>query len=73
LQVRILVGEFSSPWSNFCTDSYFSICSVLFQYVLLQHHVKDPGYSAKSADDKLQLNTHALCVYIYGFALSDMT
>ena len=33
--------------------------------MLLQYHIKDPGYSAKSAGGKLQLNMHAPCV-VYG-------
>ena len=56
-------GEFSSPGSTFCADSYFSIRSTP---VLPQWHVKDSGHSAKSADSRLQLNTHAL--YVCGFA-----
>ena len=49
--------EFSSPGSAFCVDSYFGIRST----PVLQH-VKDPGHSAKSAGDRLQLNTHTLSV-----------
>ena len=56
-------GEFSSPGSTFCADSYFGIRSTP---VLPQWHVKDSGHSAKSADGRLQLNTHAL--YVCGFA-----
>ena len=41
-----VAGDFSSPGSTFCADSYFGICSTP---VLLQQHVKDPGHSAKSA------------------------
>ena len=63
LRVQIPAGEFSSPGSTFCADSYFGICSTP---VLLQWHVKDPGQSAKSAGGRLQLNTHA--PYICGFA-----
>ena len=37
------VGEFSSPGSTFCADSYFGIRSTS---VLPQKHVKDPGHSA---------------------------
>ena len=48
-------GEFSSPGSTFCADSYFGISSTP---VLTQYHVKDPGHSAKSAGGRLQLNTH---------------
>ena len=46
-QVRIpagAVGEFSSPGSTFCADTYFGICSTP---VLPQKHVKDPGHLAK--------------------------
>ena len=56
-------GEFYSPESTFCADSYFGIPSTP---VLPQQHVKDPGHSAKSAGGGLQLNTHAL--YVCGFA-----
>ena len=56
-------GEFSSPGSTFCADSYFGIRSTP---VLQQQHVKDPGHSAKSAGDRLQLNTHT--PYVCGFA-----
>ena len=48
-QVRIpagAAGKFSSPGSTFCADSYFGIRSTP---VLPQQHVKDPGYSDKSA------------------------
>ena len=37
-------GEFSSPGSTFCADSYFGIRSTP---VLPQKHVKNPGHSAK--------------------------
>ena len=57
------VGEFSSPGSTFCADSYFGLCSTP---VLLQQHVKDHGHSAKSAGGRLQLNMYA--PYICGFA-----
>ena len=50
------VGEFSSPLSTFCADSYFGIQSTP---VLLQYHVKDPSHSAKSVSGRLQLITHA--------------
>ena len=46
----------SSPGSTCCADFYFGVRStpVLPQ----QHeHVKDPCHSAKSAGDRLQLNT----------------
>ena len=56
-------GEFSSPRSTFCADSYFGIRSTP---VLPQQHVKDPGHSAKSAGGRLQLNTHT--PYVCGFA-----
>ena len=66
LQIRIpagAAGEFSSPGSTFCADSYFSIRSTP---VLPQQHVKDPGHSAKGAGGRLQLNMHT--PYICGFA-----
>ena len=56
-------GEFSSPGSTFCADSYFGVRSTP---VLPQLHVKDPGHSAKSAGGRLQLNTHT--PYVCGFA-----
>ena len=65
-QVRIpagSAGEFSSPGSAFCADSYFGIHSTP---VLPQSHVKDPGHSAKSAGGRLQLNMHT--PYVCGFA-----
>ena len=49
-------GEFSSPGSTSCADSYYGICSTL---VLPQSHVKDPSHSARSAGGRLHLNTHA--------------
>ena len=60
-QVRIpagAAGEFYSPGSTFCADSYFGIRSTPV--------LKDPGHSAKSAGGRLQLNTHA--PYVCGFA-----
>ena len=63
-QVRVPAGpagEFSSPGSTFCADSYFGIRSTL---VLL--HAKDPGHFAKSAGGRLQLNTHT--PYLCNFA-----
>ena len=48
-QVRVsagAAGEFSSPWSIFCADTYFGIRSTP---VLPQQHGKDPGHSVKSA------------------------
>ena len=66
LRFQILAGaagEFSSPGSTFCADTYFGICSTP---VLPQEHVKDPGHSAKSAGSRLQLNTHT--PYVCGFA-----
>ena len=50
-------GEFSSPESTICADFYFGIRSTP---VLPQQHVKDPGHSARSAGDRLQLNTHTI-------------
>ena len=55
-------GEFSSPGSTFCADSYFGIRSTP---VLPQSHVKNPSHSAKSAGGRLQLNTHT--PYVCGF------
>ena len=49
LWVQVLVGvagEFSSPGSTSCADSYFGIHSTP---LLLQYHVKDPAHSVKSA------------------------
>ena len=40
-------GEFSSPGSTFCADSYVGIRSTP---VLPQYHVKDPGHSAKGEE-----------------------
>ena len=56
-------GEFSSPGSTFCADSYFGIRST--PPVLPQQHVKNPGHSAKGAGGRLQLNTHT--PYVCGF------
>ena len=48
-------GEFSSPESTSCADSY----SVSIPPpVLSQWHVKDPGRFAKSSGGRLHLNTH---------------
>ena len=71
-------GEFSSPGSTFCADSYFGSRSTP---VLPQRHVKDPGHfaksgrktptyllTAKSAGGRLQLNTHT--PYVCGFPWS---
>ena len=55
LRVRIpagAAGEFSSPESTFCADSY--LVSVPHP-VLPQWHVKDLGHSAKSAGGRLHL------------------
>ena len=56
-------GEFSSPGSTFCADSYFGIRSTPPCYH--SKHVKNPGHSAKSAGGRLQLNTHT--PYVCGF------
>ena len=56
-------GEFSSPGSTFCADSYFGI---RFTPVLPQQHIKDPGHSAKTCRWQVQLNTHT--PYVCGFA-----
>ena len=48
-------GEFSSPGSAFCADSYFGIRSTP---VLPLQHVKDPGHSGtQSSGGRLQLNS----------------
>ena len=49
-------GEFSSPGSASCADSYFGISST---HVSPQLHVKVPGHSAKHAGGRLQPNLHA--------------
>ena len=54
------VGEFSSTVSAFCAD-YFSVRSTPPPHVTTVAHNK-PGQIAKSADGRLQLNTHAPCV-----------
>ena len=46
-------GEFSSPGSTFCADSYFGV-----RFHPCVTAIKDPGHSAKSAGGRLQLNTH---------------
>ena len=57
-------GEFSSPGSTLCADSYFGIRSTPG---LRQQHVKDPVILPKvSAGGRLQLNMHA--PYVCGFA-----
>ena len=56
LQVRIpagVVGEFSSPESTLCADSYLVSVPPL---MLLQWHVKDPGHSAECVGGRLHLN-----------------
>ena len=66
LQVQVqagAVGEFSSPGSAFCADSYFRIRSIP---MLPQQHMTDPSHSAKGAGGSLQLYTHA--PYVRGFA-----
>ena len=50
-----VAGEFSSPELTLCADFY--LVSVP-PPGLPQWHVKDPGHSAKSAGDRLHLNTH---------------
>ena len=57
-------GEFSSPGSTFCADSYVGIHSI--RVIQQKQHVKDPGNSVKGADDRLQVNTHT--PYVCGFA-----
>ena len=61
-------GQFSSPRSTFCADSYFGIPST--PVLPRQYDVKDPGHSAKSAGGRLHLNTHT--PYLCGFARSDI-
>ena len=56
-------GEFYSPASAFCADSYFSVPSIP---VLPQQLVRRSRCSAKGAGGRLQLNTHA--PYVCGFA-----
>ena len=54
LRVRIpaeAAGEFSSPESNLCADSF--LFDVLSTPVLPQWHVKDPGHPANSAGGRL--------------------
>ena len=58
LRVRIpaeAAGEFSSPESTLCADSYSVSVPTP---VLPQWHVKDPGHSAKTAGGSLHLNMH---------------
>ena len=58
-RVRLPAGaarEFSSLESTFRADSYKVSVPPL---VLPQWHVRDPGYSAKSAGGRLHRNTHA--------------
>ena len=52
-QVHVLAGvagEYSSPGSTFCADSYFGIHPTA---VLPQSHLKHPSHSAKSAGGRL--------------------
>ena len=56
LRVQVMAGaagEFSFPELTFCT-----IIRCPFHPVLLQWHIKDSSYSAKSANGRLHLNTH---------------
>ena len=58
-----MAGEFTSPGSTFCYDSYFGIHSTP---VLPQWHVEKISYhSAKNAGGWLQLNMHAPYVYMW--------
>ena len=53
LQIQVpegVAGEFSSPGSTFCADSYFSISSIS---MLSQQDIKDPSHSYKSAGGRL--------------------
>ena len=60
-------GEFSSPGSTFCADSFRYLFHPRVTAVACN---KNPGHSAKSAGGRLQLNMYA--PYVYGFAWSDM-
>ena len=57
----LAVGDFSSPRSTFCADSYFGGQSPPSVFAVAH---KNPGDSDKSAGVRLQLNTHApyVCV-----------
>ena len=57
-------GEFSSPGSTFCADSYVGIHSI--RVIQQKQHVQDPGHSAKGASGRLKLHTHA--PFVCGFA-----
>ena len=50
------VGEFSSPQSTLCADSY--IMSVPLHVTAVARKKKNPGHSAKSAGGRLHLNMH---------------
>ena len=53
-------GECSSPGSSFCADSFLFLFSVSLPSLCYHSSTeKGPGHSAKSAGDRLQLNTHA--------------
>ena len=53
-------GEFSSPGSTLCADSYFSIRSTPG---LRQQYVKDPDHSAKRVGDMVTAeHTCTLCM-----------
>ena len=68
-RVRILAGaagEFSSPGSTFCADSF----RYPFHPRVTAVARKRPGHSAQSAGGRLRLNTHTL--YVCGFAWIDM-
>ena len=62
-------GRFFLSWVSFCAHSYFGIRSTL---VLPQEHIKDHGHSAKSADGRLQLNTHAPYVCCFAWSVSKL-
>ena len=51
------MGESSSPELTLCADSYLVFIP---SPMLPQWHVKDPGYSARSAGGRLHLNMHTL-------------
>ena len=65
-RVRILAGtagEFSSPGSTFCADSYLRYPFHPGRVTAVAR--KKSGHSAKSAGGRLQLNTHT--PYVCGF------
>ena len=58
LQIQIsagMAGEFSSPESTLCADSYLMSVS---PPMLQQWHIKDPSHCAKSAGGRLHLDMY---------------